>query len=282
MNLLHAFFLGLVQGITEFIPVSSSGHLLITRDILGIEQAGLAFDVVLHLGTLVAVFTYYWKDLWLLAQDFLRLLCQLAVYPFVAKKPVLYSTKEPYRILLLMLMAATIPTALIGFFFNDIFKTLFDSVHVVGYTLLITGSILWLSNRMLTGRKQIKDMSLWDAITVGIIQGAAITPGISRSGSTIFGGLLRGFNRELATRFSFLLSVPAILGAVILEGKDVFSEGTGISELLPIIVGFIAAAVSGYIAIRFLIRLISQRKLHYFSYYCWTVGIFLILYTIFL
>lgn len=281
MDILHAIFLGLIQGLTEFIPVSSSGHLVISRDILGVEEAGLAFDVILHLGTLVAVFTYYWKDILMLARDFFKLLCQLAVYPFVSAKPVLYSKRDPYRILLLMLIVATIPTALIGFLFSDLFKSLFDSVHFVGYTLLITGGILWLSNKMLRERKQMKDMTVWDAVVVGIMQGAAITPGISRSGTTIFGGLLRGFNRELATRFSFLLSIPAILGAVVLEGRHVIQGGAVVQEIIPVLFGFIAAALSGYFAIRFLIQLISKQKIHYFSYYCWGVGGTVILYSMF-
>lgn len=279
MEILHAIFLGLVQGMTEFIPVSSSGHLVITRDILGIQEGGLAFDVMLHVGTLVAVFAYYWKDLWLLAKDFILLLCQLAAYPFVSKKPKLCNANHPHRVLLLMLMAGSVPTALIGFIFNDLFKTLFESVYFVGYTLLITGTLLWMSNRMLQGRKRMQDMRLWDALVVGVLQGLAITPGISRSGSTIFAGLFRGFNRELATRFSFLLSVPAILGAVILEGRDVFEAGAGTDQLLPILAGFLVSAISGYFAIRFLIKLISQKKLHYFSYYTWALGLVIILYS---
>jgi undecaprenyl-diphosphatase len=281
LEILHAIFLGLVQGLTEFIPVSSSGHLVITRDILGIQEGGLAFDVMLHVGTLTAVFAYYWKDLWLLAEDFIRLICQLAAYPFVSQKPRLYNPDHPHRVLLLMLMAGTVPTALIGFLFNDLFQSLFESVYFVGYTLLITGSLVWVSNRMLRGRKQMQDMRLRDALVVGLFQGLAITPGVSRSGSTIFAGLSRGFNRELATRFSFLLSIPAILGAVVLEGKDVFDAGAGMGQFPPILVGFLVSALSGYCAIRFLIKLISQKKLHYFSYYTWTLGLCIILYSIF-
>src|SRR5690606_10775818 len=164
--------------------------------------------------------------------------------------------------------------------FNDIFEKAFSSIKVVGFTLLITGTLLWISNKIRRGRKQAKDISVMDAITVGLIQGLAITPGIFRSGSTIFAGMFRGFSMELATMFSFLLSIPAILGAALLEGKKVIEQGQLLTDGFPMFIGFVVAAVSGFFAIKFLVNLINKRKLHYFSYYCWAVGILIILYSL--
>nr|PZN11722.1 MAG: hypothetical protein DIU64_01725 [Caldicoprobacter oshimai] len=141
---------------------------------------------------------------------------------------------------------------------------------------------LWIANGIVSGRKDLKSMTAWDAVTVGLMQGLAITPGISRSGSTIFAGLIRGLNRELVTRFSFLLSIPAILGAVVLEGKDAFESASAIHEVMPVLAGFAAAAVSGYLAIHLLISALQNKKLIYFSYYCWALGILTILYTWFI
>ncbi len=275
MSFLYAILLGILQGLTEFLPISSSGHLVIAQQIFGIEEADMAFDIILHLGTLVAVLAYYWKDILQLIGEFFTLISQL----FKGEKPKLLDPHRPYRILLVMVVVATIPTALIGFLFKDLFVKLFGGIYIVGYALVITGVLLWVSNGIIEGKKRAQNITLLDATTVGLLQGLAITPGISRSGSTIFAGLLRGFNRELATRFSFLLSIPAILGAVILEGKEIFKSQVAIANILPILAGFLAAAISGYFAIHILIRLLQKKKLNYFAYYCWAVGLLTILYS---
>jgi len=273
LSFVYAIFMGILQGLTEFLPVSSSGHLLILQQLLGLEDIGLGFNLILHIGTLVAVIIYYRKDLLLLVEEF-----------FVLCKDILLTKGKPdlraneHRLLLVMLLIAILPTAAIGFLFNDLFESLFKTASIVGYTLIITGIILWISNYLPVGSKHAKDMTLKDALFVGLIQGAAITPGISRSGSTIFAGLATGFTRDLATRFSFLLSVPAILAAVVLEGPEIIMEFSAIGDLLPLVSGLIASAVSGYLAIDMLIGLLKRQKLHYFSYYCWTVGGLTILY----
>lgn len=275
LDLFYAILLGILQGLTEFLPISSSGHLVIAQDIFNIQEADLAFDVILHLGTLVAVLVYYRQDVLKLVGEFFIL-----IGDFVrGKKPRLLDYSRPYRVLMVMIIIATIPTAIIGLAFNDLFSRLFESADFVGYALIITGILLWIANGMVSGRKNIKSMTAGDALTVGLVQGLAITPGISRSGSTIFAGLIRGLDRELATRFSFLLSIPAILGALVVEGKDVFENASALHDVIPVLVGFIAAAVSGYLAIHFLISALQKRKLNYFSYYCWAVGILTILYT---
>lgn len=275
LSLLHAILLGILQGLTEFLPISSSGHLVIAQEVFNIEEADLAFDIILHLGTLVAVLIYYWRDVLNLISEFFVLLGEY----IRGKKPKLLDHTRPYRVLMLMIIIATIPTAVIGLVFKDLFSQLFETADFVGYALIVTGIFLWIANGIVSGRKDLKSMTAWDAVTVGLIQGLAITPGISRSGSTIFAGLIRGFSRELATRFSFLLSIPAIVGAVVLEGKDAFEGASAIHEVMPVLAGFAAAAVSGYLAIHLLISALQNKKLNYFSYYCWTLGILTILYT---
>lgn len=275
MNLIYAILLGILQGITEFLPISSSGHLVIAQQVFNVEEADVAFNVILHLGTLMAVLAYYWKDVLNLINEFILLLSEF----IKGKKPKLFDSSKPYRILVVMIIIATLPTAAIGFIFKDLFVRLFETINFVGYALIITGILMWLSNRMVSGNKKLESMSTLDSITVGVAQGLALIPGISRSGSTIFAGLTRGLTRELATRFSFLLSIPAILGAVVLEGKNAFKGASAIHDVLPVLAGFVAAAVSGYFAIYLLISAFHKRKLHYFSYYCWIVGIFTILYS---
>ncbi len=238
----------------------------------------MAFDVVLHLGTLVAVFAFYWQDIMAMIRELFLWIGELIG---INKSRYRWYDNE-HRVMMVMLILATIPTAIIGFLFNDIFEKLFSSLRVVGFALLITGAILWLSNMMAKGRKEAKDIRATDAITIGLLQGLAITPGISRSGTTIFASMLRGFNVELATKFSFLLSIPSILGAAILEGGKALKLGQGIADTFPMIIGFLVAALSGYLAIRFLVDLIHRKKLYYFSYYCWGVGILIILYSLML
>ncbi len=278
MNLLYAILLGILQGLTEFLPISSSGHLVIAQEVFNIEEADLAFDVILHLGTLVAVLIYYWRDVLNLISEFFILIGDY----IRGKKPKLLDYSRPYRVLMIMIIIATIPTAVIGLVFKDLFSQLFETADFVGYDLIVNGIFLWIANGIVSGRKDLKSMTAWDAVTVGLMQGLAITPGISRSGSTIFAGLIRGLNRELVTRFSFLLSIPAILGAVVLEGKDAFESASSIHEVMPVMAGFAAAAVSGYLAIHLLISALQNKKLIYFSYYCWALGILTILYTWFI
>ncbi|MBM7581465.1 undecaprenyl-diphosphatase [Caldicoprobacter guelmensis] len=275
MSLLYAIFLGILQGLTEFLPISSSGHLVIAQEVFKIEGASLAFDVILHVGTLVAVLIYYWRDVLSLISEFFVLIGDY----IRGKNPKLLDHSRPYRVLMVMIIIATIPTALIGIIFNDLFSRLFETADFVGFELIVTGILLWIANGIVGGRKDLKNMTPLDAVTVGLMQGLAITPGISRSGATIFGGLIRGLSRELATRFSFLLSIPAILGAVVLEGKDAFESASAIHEVMPVLAGFLAAAVSGYLAIHLLISALQKKKLNYFSYYCWGLGILTIIYT---
>lgn len=273
LSFVYAIFMGILQGLTEFLPVSSSGHLVLLQQILGFEEMGLGFNLILHIGTLIAVVIYYRDDLFLLIKEFFSLCNDILL---TRGKPNLKANE--HRLLLVMLIIAILPTAAIGFVFNDLFESLFKTWYIVGYTLIITGILLWISNYLPVGSKQANNITFKDALFVGLIQGAAITPGISRSGTTIFAGLVTGFTRDLATRFSFLLSVPAILAAVILEGPEIVRELSLIGDLLPVLSGLVASTVSGYLAIDLLISLLKKQKLQYFSYYCWVVGGLTILY----
>lgn len=275
LGILHSIFLGIVQGLTEFLPISSSGHLVIIQQILDIEGANAAYDTILHMGTLVAVLFFFYNDIIELIKDFVKLIGE--VFSFRFNK--IFNRENPYRILLLMVIFGTIPTVIIGFTLKDTFEKLFVTIDVVGYTLIITGVMLWFSNRIVPGSKKANNIKLRDALTIGVFQGMAITPGISRSGSTVFAGLICGFNMDLAARFSFILSIPAILGAVVLQSGELINVGASFNWM-SVIVGFTASAISGYVAIKTFINVIKKHKLQYFYYYCWVVGIAVVIYSI--
>jgi undecaprenyl-diphosphatase len=260
--------MGLVQGLTEFLPVSSSGHLVLANNLLGMQpDTGILFEVMLHLGTLVSIIIVYNKDIYKMVIEF-----------FVMSRDILKGKgallkSNPYRVMLVMVLMATIPTGLIGVLFNDLFEQAFSSTQVVSVMLLVTGTLLYIANKLENGVKGPARIRVSDAIVIGLFQGFAITPGISRSGSTIFAGLMRGFSRELATRFSFIMSIPAILGAAVMEFSNYSGAAITSGQLAVMLAGMAVAAVAGTIAIKFLIGLLNKGRLHYFSYYCWFVGL---------
>ncbi len=274
MTLFEAVILGLVQGLAEFLPISSSGHLAIIQHFFGIEgESVLVFAVLLHLGTLISLIAVYYKVLWELIVEL------FAVIKDLVTGRGLQINKNGTRKLGVMIIIATIPTGIIGVFFNDLFAGLYNSVPVIGICLLITGCFLWMAERVAQKGKSIREMKIRDALFVGICQGIAILPGISRSGATLVGGLFSGLNRELAVQFAFLISIPAILGAVVLEAPAAFAEGLTSEILLPVAAGVAVAAISGYIAIKTMIRIVSNKKLYLFSFYTWTAGGLVLLYT---
>lgn len=249
MTVVQAALLGLVQGLTEFLPISSSGHLVIAQHFLHVNDGGLIFEVLLHCATLAAVIAAYWQDI----RELL---------------------KKPFQKYTYLLIAATIPTGIIGLTFKDSFERLFSSVTIVGYMLLITGIILLIAELVSRNFFHSNRFNYFQAIVIGLGQGMAITPGISRSGTTIAVGLLVGLERMEAARFSFLLSIPAILGASVLEAKDiVLTQQISTSLLLPYAVGAVTAAISGYLAIKLLLGILNRGKLYYFSIYCWVLGL---------
>lgn len=273
MTYFQAIILGLAQGLAEFLPISSSGHLALLQYFFDISAENvLPFAVLLHFGTLVSVFIVYWKDI-------VELVKELgAVISDIFRGRGLRINANPVRRLGFMIIVATIPTAVIGLLFNDAFAALYLSLVSIGIGLLITGTILFIAERMGRSNKTVKEMKFRNAVFVGIMQGIAICPGISRSGSTLFGGLISGLNKEFAVKFAFLISIPSILGSVIMEAPDAFRAGMDISLIGPVVVGVVVSALSGLFAIKAMIKLVSNKRLIGFSVYTWALGIVVIIY----
>jgi len=269
MSYLQSAVLGLVQGLTEFLPVSSSGHLAIFKRLLGADAltSTLTLDILLHVGTLVAVFLVYYKDIWALVREFFCMLWDL-----LRGRP---DFKAPYRRFGIMVIVGSVPAGLAGIFLKDAISEL--PLYCIGIALLVTAVLLWLSDRIVGGHKTMENASYRSAFLVGLFQAVAILPGISRSGSTITGARAAGYSREFAVKFSFILSIPAILGAALLDMIDVVQGAAPTFEAGPALVGMAVAAASGFLAIRWLIKLVQNSKFHYFAYYCAAAGLLAIL-----
>ena len=275
MTYIQGIILGLAQGLSEFLPISSSGHLALLQYFFGISSENvLPFAVLLHLGTLISVFIVYWKDIVALVKELGAVIKDI----FTGKG--LRINANPTRRLGFMIIVATIPTAIIGLLFNDLFNGMYLSLIAIGIGLLITGTILVIAERMGRNSKGIKEMKFRNAFFVGLMQGVAICPGISRSGSTLFGGLISGLNREFAVKFAFLISIPSILGSVIVEAPDAFKAGMDMSLIGPVVVGVLVSALSGLFAIKAMIKLVSNKNLMGFSVYTWALGIAVIVYAL--
>ncbi|GHT97613.1 undecaprenyl-diphosphatase 3 [Spirochaetia bacterium] len=267
MELFEAILLGAIQGITEFLPVSSSGHLVLTQKILGISEPALLFDTMLHVGTLAAVFVVLWKDIW----GILR---------------------RPIQPLTGFLILATIPTVIVALLLKDYIEEAFASGAYLGYAFLFTAVALLLSEYLArrpgtakqpqTGRA-LERMNWLDAVIIGLCQALAIMPAVSRSGLTLSGALSRRLNRDFAARFSFLLSIPAILGALVLQLKDLYDAradnvvaGTGIG-VVPIAAGTIVAAVVGFFSVKFMLKIVRERSLRGFAVYVAILGVLVLI-----
>jgi len=255
MNFVDAILLGTLQGATEFLPVSSSGHLVLAQHLIGdFEQPGVLFDVLLHVGTMIAVAIYFWRDLVGLATSLWR-------RDELAKNQ---------RVMVALLIVGSVPTAVIGLLFKDYFVGLFERPDIVCMMLLVTSTLLWVAERLRRAESSRKQMTFVDALVVGTVQGCAIIPGISRSGSTIAALLMRGIDGETAARFSFLLALPAVFGAALLSLKDL--DHVAANTLFPYAVGTLAALVTGLLCIHLLMGVIRRRRLHWFALYCWLAG----------
>ena len=267
MSLFSAILLGLVQGITEFLPISSSGHLAIAEELLSFTGASNVpgfFDVLLHLGTLVAVFVAYWGDI---KEMVLELFCGVRDL----KNRSTPSPLPPARRLIVLIIVATLP--LFGIVpFKDTIEGLAGSLYFVSFALIAPGCMLFFSDRVKKGRKTEKTATMKDALIVGLGQAIATCPGISRSGTTITVGCFVGYERSFAVRFSFLMSIPAILGANILSLKDALEAGIIWGDVPVYLVGVAVAALSGYACIRLLKMIAAKGKFGAFAYYCWAVG----------
>jgi undecaprenyl-diphosphatase len=256
VSYLEVFILAVVQGITEWLPISSSGHLVITQKALGLDLP-LIYSVMLHVGTLIVVLTVFRKDI-------METLVALAKGDF----------KTDEGKLALFIAAGSIPIAIFGFAFYDFLKSLFSNLPAVGIALLITGVVLVVSEKR-TGNNKLDTKNTF---LIGLAQAFTIIPGISRSGITVATGLLQKVDKAAAFSYSFLLAVPAILGATIFEAKDLATSNV---DLIPLLLGLIVSMIVGYISLKFLQKIVMKEKLHLFAYYCWTVGAAILVFTIF-
>ncbi len=248
-SVIETVILGIIQGLTEWLPVSSSGHLAIVKEILG-WQPPIIFYVLLHVGTLFVIVAFFRKDI-------LNVLKALVRRDFKSEEGKLG----------VFVVVGSIPTAVIGYVFQDVFESFFDNLLIVGGALLATGFLLFISER----REGNRALNYLDSLLVGIAQGVAIIPGISRSGTTISTGLLRRVDREIAFRFSFLLSIPAVLGAALATSGDlnlIIDNG----DVIAVIVGVAVSMIVGYISLKVLLKAVLKQKFHLFAIYCWAAG----------
>lgn len=266
METKEAALLGLVQGLTEFLPVSSSGHLVIGQALLGVESPGIVFEVLVHFATLIVIAAVFYQETGLLIRAAARL-------PGLLLRGRLGRalTEEGDVRLLALVVLGSVPAAAAGLLMRGAIGELFGNMRTVGLALLVTGALLWVSDRARPGRAALLGISPAQALTVGIAQACALVPGISRSGATIVAGLFAGLSREAAAGFSFLLAIPAILGATLLELKDIAADGVPLSGS-ALLVGMVAAGLAGYGALRVLLRFVRAGRLRMFAYYAWAVG----------
>lgn len=283
MSIVKAIIMGLIQGLAEFLPISSSGHLAIAKEVLHLElDTGLLFDVLLHVGTLIAIFVAFWKDIQKLVIEGLCIVrdffCNLVLLfanlgrSKEQKKPYRPMAATPYRRFVLLILVSTIPTGILGILLEEVIGAAGSGILVPGILLIATGCLLLLADRVPSGSCTEENTSYGKALLVGISQGIATLPGLSRSGTTITAGLLCGFERNFAVRYSFIMSIPAVLGAALLELLKLEPATLTASELLCYLVGALVAAVVGYISIKTMLVLVRGKKFVYFSVYCFFVG----------
>lgn len=275
MSLIIAAILGFIQGLAEFLPISSSGHLAVFQHLFGMEEVDTLFDVLLHLATLVSICIVFRHDI----VDMIREV--IGFFKDVGHPKPDEGEPKPARRLVLMIIIATLPLVIV-FPIKDYIDSLSNSTYFIGVAFLITGGMLYLSDRMSVGKKTEKNMSVGDAVKIGLVQAIATLPGISRSGSTITAGMAVGLNRSFAVKFSFLMSLPAVIGATLLELIDAINEGVDTSLLPAYLLGMAVAGVTGYFSIKLVKLLAQEGKFGKFCYYCFAAGIVTIVLTIIL
>lgn len=269
MTYFMSILMGIIQGVAEFLPISSSGHLALFQTFFGMEnmeEKYMFFTVLLHFGTLISVCMVYWRDIVDMIREFFLGIAALAGRKDTGVAP------PPARRMVMLIIIATVPL-FVMVFLRDAVNQLFSNSIMVSCALLATGFILFFSDRMARGHKTAKNATVADALIVGCGQALAVIPGLSRSGTTISVGMMRGFDRAFAVRFSFLMSLPAVLGANVLEIKDALASNFPIEELPMYLVGVAVSAVVGYFAIRLVKSLSDKGKFGKFAYYCWAVGL---------
>ena len=277
MSILSAIFLGFVQGVAEFLPISSSGHLAVLQNVFHMqtaEEGHMFFDVLLHLGTVVSIVIVYWKDIVNIVRDTLDFLRSARFSDPQARK------EHPGGRFLLMIIIGTLPLFLI-LPFHDRLEQLYYSTAFIGAAFILTGCVLFVSDKMAPGRKNERTMRVTDALIIGVCQAIATIPGISRSGSTITAGLATGQSRGYAMKYSLLMSVPAVLGANLLSLIKALKNHVDWSNLPAYIVGTVVAMAVGYVSILLLQRLLKKGKFGKFAYYMWGVGVFTLIASLF-
>ena len=282
MTIVQAIILGVIQGLTEFLPVSSSGHLAIMKNILRMDlETGALYDVLLHVATLVAICIVMRKDIVKLSLEFISIVRDvftnfLIFIDRITHKDDQYYIKimsSAYRRFVVLIIVSSIPTAIIGFLLNDIIETVENELLVPGICLIATAVIILISDFLADGTKKPKDATVYDAFAIGTAQGIATLPGLSRSGTTITACILCGFDRKFAVKYSFIMSMPAIFGALILKLSKISSETVTGGDIAVYIVGMVIAAVVGYFALIFTTKLVQKKSFKYFAFYCFGIGV---------
>lgn len=278
MNIIQAIIMGIIQGLAEFLPISSSGHLAIFRNVFQLDlEHGVFFEVLLHVGTLIAVFIAFRKDILELIISGCKIIAKFFGWIFRKKSWNEIVATENERFVMLILLSM-VPTGVIAIIFKAYIEDAFTSILIPGIGLLLTSGILFFTNKMSMGTKKAKEMSYIDAILIGTAQGIATFPGISRSGSTIATGLFREVDKEFVTKFSFIMSIPAILGSLLLNLLELNLSSISSTDVVNYSVGMLTSAIVGYICIKTLLVIIRKNKLYYFSYYCFGAGTVALIY----
>lgn len=264
MDLIEAIFLGILQGITEFLPISSSGHLVLAQALFDSDlQTGIIFEIVVHFGSFCSIVLYYRKLILQIIRDLIKSFSPEGI------RSSMYKTNPNVKFSIYIIISM-IPAVIVGFTMQDLIEELFLNPFFVSCMLLVTGTLLF-STRFIPYPD--KDVNAFRSIIMGIAQAFAIIPGISRSGSTISIGLFTGIKREAVANFSFLMVLPVLAGAMLLAFMDLMKTGIEAAGIIVLLTGFLASLVSGYLALSYLVALLKKEKFFYFSYYCWTVGV---------
>ena len=281
MTFIQSVFLGIIQGITEFLPVSSSGHLSILRNLFGIQtDGGLLFDVMVHLGTVIAICVVFRRDVLRMIGETIRMVSDIWANGSV----LIHNKKEKdarrykkilhnnYRRFVVMVLCATIPTAVIGYAARDLVTLASDSLLAPGIGLILTAVFLIIADVSENGKKIPKDISFTNSFLIGIAQGISTLPGLSRSGTTIAACLISGYDKRFAVKYSFIMAIPAILGATCLEIGQVFSSRISLSQFFIYLAGAVTAGVVGYFSCRKMLTIVRKKKFRGFAIYCLILG----------
>lgn len=282
MSLLQAIIMAIIQGLTEFLPVSSSGHLALFKILFDVEtDTGILYDVLLHVGTLAAICLVYYKDIFRLFVEGCGIVRDASVNVVIFFRNKIQKENEKYRNVVgngyrkfvMLVIMSTIPTGVIGFFGREVVEMASEILIVPGICLIITGVLLMIADHVKEGNKLPKSVTYTEAFGIGIAQGIATLPGLSRSGTTITACLLSSYQRSFAVKYSFIMSIPAILGALVLELKDLGGVTVPPTEIIYYIVGMVIAAVVGFVSIKLMLAIVRKKKFTFFAIYCYCIGV---------